>query len=199
MWVMIKREIPVDSEFKPERLSLHWAEPWGKLSDKELLNEIRHNEHMMEIVHDYLRGKYVDESSVEDSIMKHIKPIRRILEGIDRFRVNDGGGYCDNKMHKMRIHVNGQDVGVLSHEYSVPELDKLKMFINETHVLVCSDTVYKAMGSMTIRQSKIYEQALTDGCDSFQAEIVVSGGDPFIDVPQPVGWYRIKPEYNVFG
>ena len=116
MWIMIIREIPVDEEFRPERFSLHWAEPWEKLSDKELLHEIFHNEHMMELAIEYIREKHIDEyeralkiycdgchednpydlheiiygsdlvASVDDSITKHIKPIRRILEGVGRFR-----------------------------------------------------------------------------------------------------------------
>ena len=125
----------------------------------------------------------------------HHSKMIEMLESYTEF--DSPGGAEPNMFRRLRIHVNGQDVGILSHEYSILTKENMEMYLEDSHEFVPGTVAENKFSfpHMEEEEKTIYGAALLDGCTPVQAVKVLMGEDPQADFPPPIGHYRMKPNY----
>jgi hypothetical protein len=215
MWIMVIKELPVEEQYKPDPLSIHWALPWDNQYKERIKKMIFSDENIVEEVCDYLQIKkpYLRESigilgnsrsnrnkcknELANIIDKHTNQIVDLLSEKSFFYDNIWGGKVPNRIGKKRIIVNNEPVGIYPHEYSEVSHENMATYINEeVHTFVPAEVASEEIGLLTKLQKLISDQAQTDGCTLYQSQLVAVGRDPLVDFPPPLGWYKCREDYK---
>ncbi len=105
-------------------------------------------------------------------------------------------GFDPDTKNAVKIIYEGEAIRLYPHEFN-EDKGLLKELLVEQAVIFHPFAVApgKSLPNLTEEQREIYDAALVDGCDHFQALLVVFGKDPEDTLP-PTGWYELKPEYR---
>jgi hypothetical protein len=168
-WIMLIERLPVANA--PPKMSIHWSIPWP--------NE----DYAKDQKKRYSREYKYSADSVEDA----------------KYFWNDFGKE-PNWISARKIIYSNEHIRVFPHEYSLVGPGKLHEY-EEAYNLV-PDTYTQEIfmdRNLSKTQRIVFDSALLDGCDEFQAMLVAVGKDPTDEFP-PIGWWKLRPEYaQVFG
>lgn len=138
---------------------------------------------------------------VRNTIAKHVARQKRLDPGLTpdmTFAANEGPwGLEPNWNGAMLIRWQGADLRVFPHEaYQLSGKD-LGWLLSNAFEFVPIDGAAKRLVSEALdgETRPIYEAALLDGCTHEEA-LGVAMGQNILKVPEPLGWYRILPEYG---
>ena len=189
-WVLLTKKLP--TEISPPKLSVHFAIPWvnvdwvakvysrlSRISDEYLDLDFR--EYPMKHL------KY----NKEVHLSNKIKVLEKCPEKFD-----DMWGYTDNPIYDVGILFKGEKIRVHAHEYNIIKPEFLKEVFPGAYDFIPSSEIEDSFNSIKLTKEKkvIYEEALLDGCNEYQATQVVYCRE-VQDFPAPVGWYKPKLEY----
>ncbi len=170
MWITIIKKLPTNPS--PPKMSIHWSTPWPDMQYHERLME-RMNSPFSVVV-----------KAHEDSKLFY-----------------EMGGRSPNWKNAKGIIYKKERIRVFPHECSITNLENFKIFLKEgAYELIPYSEAGKILMDKQLSKGQrfIFDAALIDGCDDYQAMMVAIGKNPN-DVPPPMGWYRLREEYaNVF-
>ena len=99
-----------------------------------------------------------------------------------------------------KIVYQNNEIRIFPHEFSVLELEKLKLYIFESHDLMPGSVAEeKLMKELRGEKKLYYEAALLEGATEREAILTAMGVDITegqYEIPQ-IGWYKVKPEYGM--
>lgn len=87
-------------------------------------------------------------------------------------------------------------VRIFPHEFSEVSNKNLQLYLNEGVYKLIHVKALAQLLDVNLSKEKrvIYEAALLDGCDHYQAMMIALGQDP-IDTFPPIGWFKLTEEY----
>ncbi len=98
------------------------------------------------------------------------------------------------------IFFRGERIRVFPDEFSILSADRMSEYSKDSHMLIEEDvtgkTVTEAISLRGTRKT-IYEAALLDGCNHYEALMVASGSDLKGGLMPPIGWWKIRDEYGL--
>lgn len=118
-----------------------------------------------------------------------------------------GGQECDFLLAR-KVVVDGFDVRVFPHEFSVMNAEKMGIYVHGcdgdpgSHELVAGNVSESIMitEALNTDQAFLRDAAMLDGCNEQQALTVALGGDisdEQFDFPA-IGWYRLRDAYREY-
>ena len=180
MWILLTGHLPV--KYAPPRLSIFWSTPWP--NEKFVKQQEK---------------RYSNRYDLSD------QPTNQWKNQPDVFY--DMFGKDPNWAKARRIAYKEQDIRVFAHEFNQLTPENMALYVlgdddvDPSHDLV-SDSVASDMlvkGALDGESKPIYDAALMDGAEHGQALATALGHDitlPAADF-MPLGWYRLKPGYQV--
>jgi hypothetical protein len=202
-WIIIIREIPIQDP--PPVLSIFFCVPWAMLplpkgyedAKQERLNNIKT---VLYTQYDYTKSDVASMS--ETQILKLNKKYN-----IDSWYEDEPYGKFTEEAKRLlgavQIRYKGQQIRLFPEEYSELSRERMREYSEITiyhEVTGDFDELYQKPKDPD--SVLIYETALLDGCDKYQALNVLNGAtaEDMDDFPPPTGWYEIPVEYrNYFG
>lgn len=116
----------------------------------------------------------------------------------DTFFFDDLWGKEPNWKKARAIFYKGEKIRVFPHEFSVLKSENMASYANGNALeLVEDESITKVLGGRTLKtrsQHEVYDAALVDGCNHWEAMMVAFGEEPTGDFP-PVGWWRLREDY----
>ena len=184
MWIMLIKKLP--TEISPLKLSLFYSYKL-KPTEQEIERVLKAHDTEGYVYNNFIKSHYIDEQA-----KKTFKRIERMDKIPDLF----GWGYVPNELRAVWINYKNEKIKVYPHEYSIITPENLKLYMTNSHELVPDNYGTEQLKniSLTKGQRFIYDAALIDGCDEYQAMMVALGKDPS-EIPPPIGWWRCKQEY----
>jgi len=163
-WIMLRCKLPINPS--PPKMSIHWSQLWPDMA-------------------------------IFQRTMQHNEDLRRLC-GWGKFDRDDDlfydlYGVVPNFGKARKIIYRGSQIRVFSHECTF--ISDFKKFA-KAYDLIAGDTAGEMLMDrhLTKGQRFIFDAALMDGCDEYQAMLVVMGKE-VNDVPAPIGWFRLKESY----
>lgn len=209
-WIFLVNKLP--TEVAPPAMSIHYAIPWPmvnkdmeqsvekqrkkmrkllsrcSLIDEELLKETKDED-----LWDFLENDEVYEF-VEDNDWDLLEEFPEDKYGFAKS--------CDYRRLKgaMQIKFAGENIRVFPEEFTDVKLKSMKEY---TEIFTFHPTdLWNGLGTKPTDPDEkfIFEAALLDGCDEYQANNIVSGGDidSVDDFPPPLGWYECPMELGFY-
>lgn len=168
-WIMLRCKLPVD--LSPPKMSIHWSEMWADMVIFQ--RTVKHN--------------------VEYQRLFALDRLEKFSEDDDVFPDSVSGMNVPNFARARKIIYKGSQIRVFPHECTF--ISDFKKFA-EAYDLVAGDTAGEMLMDrhLTKGQRFVFDAALVDGCDEYQAMLVAMGKE-VNDVPAPVGWFRLKEDY----
>jgi len=189
MWIMLRRKPPTRPS--PPKLSFHWSEPWldGRHSDadlavKKLLNHVESTD----------PDGRLGGAEYRELMRKHKVQVNTGYSPANNAFLDFWGQLCPDWSEARAIIFMGEQIRVFPHEYELNH--SMKEYI-EAGALIFHEypEVTHALDVLSPAKKMIFEQALLDGCNEMQAQLVSMGKDPFLAEFPPTGWYEMHPEY----
>ncbi len=183
MWIMLTKKLP--TEVSPPKLSLFYSYS-HTITEEEKIRCLKSYFSGWEMNINVLQMIEGEES--RKKAIKKLKEMNSIPDGLFGSAPNDFNAVWINYKHK--------SIKVFPHEYSVMNKENLKEYMTESHELVVDDYTEELVRNRFTEKGnrKIFEAALLDGCDEFEAMMVAIGKDPS-EVPPPIGWWKCKEAY----
>jgi len=177
-WIMLTKKLP--TVVSPPKLSLHYSVPWE--IDLQTIKKLwkTHCFHALSP-----KKKTIDEMLQDLQSLDDVLPTSIF------------GGAEPNEAKARGIFWVGEKIKVWPHEYSVIPPERWPDYYPDVYELIFDDELKDLFTVFPVGEdSRVYEAALLDGCNDFQALLTAIGQD-IDDSPTPVGWFRIKPEYGL--
>ena len=211
-WIFIPNKLM--TEVAPPAMSIHYAVPWPMelpeawkknmrsqarelrrvLADSELVDTELLDETKDEDLWDFLENDEVYDyvSDYDDSLLDKVTD--------KGFNFWDISREVERQLGAMQIKFAGENIRIFPEEYSDISLDHMKEYV-QVYKFHPTD-LWNGLGAKPTDPDErfIYEAALLDGCDEFQATNIVNGGDieSVDDFPAPLGWYECPLEYGLY-
>ncbi len=117
----------------------------------------------------------------------------------DEFRPSEVEFEVDRRMNAMQIKFADENIRVFPEEYSEVTLENMKTYL-EFYIFHETD-LWNGLGNKPSDPDEkfIFEAALLDGCNDYQATNILNGGnaDSVDDFPAPLGWYECPKEVGL--
>lgn len=216
MWVMIIKKLSIQNP--PPRCSIHWAKNYdnldretkqfrGLFSFSSYLTEAHQNiayalmKYLCKGKEPYLKDYDISDitkNNVNSFYEQHREKIREFLADKDLYDPM-WMGLEPNYFGAKRIVFEEEEFVIFPHEYSIVSLENMHIYMEDSHELVPGNTAEKRFirDNLSKGQRRIYDASLVDGCNHRQAILNVMG-KPIDDFPEPIGWYKMKPEYQAY-
>ncbi len=197
-WVMIISQLPIETP--PPYMSIFFAIPYPMDIQSELKtiknNKIERVRRALWKFYGYER-EAVNEMSNEE-VLKLNENLEINLDLIDGIYYDDFQLDTNRRLGALQIRYEGQQIRVFPEEYSVIKKEHMPIYTSFCifhEVLSDFSDFWKKPKNPDERF--IYEAALIDGCNDFQANNVLSGknADEVDDLPPPNGWYEVPKKY----
>ena len=200
-WVMILNKLPIENP--PLAMSIFFAIPWAMEIPFEWeevkINKIKSVRRALWKFHGYERA-VVNTMSNEEvfKLNEKFKINLDLIDGIfyDRFQFD-----ADRRLGALQIRYEGQQIRVFPEEYSVIKKEHMQIYTSFCifHE-VLSDFSDFWQKPKNPDEKFIYEAALIDGCNNFQATNLLNGknADEIDDFPPPNGWYEVPKKYREY-
>ena len=200
-WVMITTRLPVKDP--PPFMSIFFAVPWPMdiptSWQKIKQDKIEDVKKVLYTLYDYSKE---DINLMSDDEIINLNKEHRI----DHSLIN--GNYynqfqfeVERRLNAMQIRYNGQQIRIFSNEYSDIKKENMALYA-ETFIFheVLSDFSDLWEKPKDPDEKFIYEAALLDGCNNFQASNILNGktAEEVDDFPVPNGWYEVPEIYRAF-
>ena len=177
-WIVLTVKLP--TEPSPPKLSIFYAIPW-------------------EIDVDRLKKQWRRYKGIKPDRIVTVNEMVKDLESVDA--ISDGIGFgCEPvEAGAMAIYYKGEKIKVWRYEYSEMKMENWPLYYPEMYDLIPDGKTAELMISLRLTKSQrpIYDAALVDGCNDYQALLVATGNN-VDDAPAPIGWFKIKPEYGKY-
>lgn len=197
MWILIKRDIPVQTEYRPQWLGIYWGVWW---IDSEQISRAFWNFYHEE-GEIFVKKRY-QESLIPPEVFENIYNEEKYPEEYEdvlkAFMKSDCFvtilGLDPNPARAVRIIVNNEAIKIWPHEYAEISNDKLISFLaDKAYISRPSNIAEEKIDDFIIEgiARTVYEEAVMDGCTDFEARLMVMGINVAerYDIP-PVGWYE---------
>ncbi len=189
-WIMLKRKLP--TIVSPPKLSIHFSIPW--VNEKWVKNIYSRLNHISNY---YIDLGFIEYPSPPRGYDKDVS-LRKMTEVLKKHAkiLKDIWGYTPNPVYDKGIQYKGERIRVHANEYTVLKSETMKELFPEAYNFIPSPEVKEFFGDIKLSKERkiIYEEALIDGCNEYEAMQIVYGKEVY-DFPAPVGWYRAKYEY----
>jgi len=188
-WIMLTKKLP--TVVSPPKMSIFYATPWNYDVDR-----VKREWFLYKYSHRGQSFKSFERNDKFPSLNEMVEELQEanITSVIDPVR----GGTEPTESTAVRIFYRGEQIKVWGHEYNDMKVENWSEFYPQAYDLI-PDTDVQTMymdTRLTKGQRTVFDAALVDGCNDFQALLVATGQD--IDgSPAPIGWFRIKPEYGL--
>lgn len=207
-WIFLVNKLP--TVVSPPAMSIHYAIPWPMEISKLSRSAIARLNRLRELL---LGSGFVDEDELE--AMDNKKLASFILQNDDVYDYLDetdselmdfscitGHDYYELKRlgGAMQIKFAGENIRVFPEEFSEVSLSNMKAYM-EKFIFHPNDLWNGLSVKPTDPDEKfIFEAALLDGCNEYQATNIVNGGDinSVDDFPAPLGWYECPLDYGLY-
>ena len=183
MWIMLIKKLP--TVVSPPKLSLFYSYKHRPTEDE-----------INRCLKAYIWAEYgglrvtahLEDKELRDKYIAIIKDTDKIRDGLF--------GYVPNEFKAVWIYYKNEKIKVYPHEYSILTPENLKSYMIKSHELMSDNYATEQIQNTKLCKGQrfVYDAALVDGCDDFQAIMVALGKDP-LDIPPPIGWWRCKPKY----
>ncbi len=216
MWVMIKKIIMVDVQYRPEFLGIYWAVPWIEASD---IRDAFYREYAEDYGVNLWTGvkrrrkstlqKDID-TAIPIEVFENIHDQKRypdeykeeLIAFVNRDRLSSCFGLSPNPAGAVRVITNHEAVKIWPHEYSSVSTQMLKQYIEErSHSLVVSTVAEEKLETDLLEGDAkvLFEHAVMDGCSDLEARLMAQGVDVSerYEIP-PTGWYQACPEIKAY-
>ena len=209
-WIFLIDKLP--TEVSPPAMSIHYAVPWpmkNSFMDKAVSKRARslrqvlsHCEYVdIELLNetedvdlwDFLENdkvyEYVQWECMRPDLLEPIKESDGFLRPYDYQRFRGA----------MQIKFAGENIRVFPEEFSDVSLPHMKEYL-EIYTFHPNDFWNGLAVKPTDPDEKfIFEAALLDGCNEYQATNILNGGDAdsIDNFPAPMGWYECPVKYGL--
>lgn len=189
---MIIKEVQVT--IPPPKLSFHWAQPWVN-------KEYAHKQFAKWVINNYPDYMMRARSTKLETLLSYFK-------GANPEKYDE----CYEEYSKEIIIYDSAGMGTEHNEagavFIIYEGEKIRLFPDEIQkdhsmplyieedllILHPSDAAQTEEEPLNDLQKVLYEHALVDGCNKFQATLTAFGKS-YADVQfPPIGWYEMRPE-----
>ena len=181
---MLIKKLPVDPS--PPKLSFHWAVPW--------VNKERMEEQLIRIASE-LNKRYRICQSKKMTVAEATKVMKKYYheeESEPDYYTNSLGNE-HNEAKALAIFYKDEKIKVWASECN-PNAHMSLYFEEGLLELVPFESTKHEVKIFSGVKKEIYDAALLDGCNKYQAELVATGKDPYNAELVPVGWYRMTRE-----
>ena len=207
-WIFIPNKLP--TEVAPPAMSIHYATPWPMTPSTLSKSAMGRLNRLRKLLSD---SNFIDAEKLDN--MDNGKLISFILANDDVYDFIDeresdlldfsnitGHDYYELKRlaGAMQIKFAGENIRVFPEEFSDITLEHMKIYLKifKFH----SITEWNGLSTKPVDPDErfIFEAALLDGCDEFQATNIVNGEDieSVDDFPAPLGWYECPLDYGLY-
>ena len=172
MWIMVKTKLP--TVVSPPKMSIHWSTPWPNKSIAE--SQKLHSEKALKL--------------------NFQNPIYEYDEKDDTHFILPFGS-VPNFARARAIIYKDEKIRVFPHEFSEISKESMRLYIQEKAIkLQFSERVASVWKDQKLSKGKniIFDAALLDGCDDYEAMMVALGQGPS-EIPPPIGWWKLREEY----
>lgn len=187
MWIMLT--VKLGTRPSPPRLAIFWSVPWP---------EVEHAKYQTSRLRQSAEAGY----SREDTRNLFLPDEQGGLVDPSIQEVTIGSWMSVSREHNWNgaraIFYKGEKIRVFPAEFKAMSNEFMKLFIEEGGLILHTDTVAEETAKAEVLDGvkrQIFEEALVDGCNNDQAQLVANGVDitlPNPDIP-PLGWYEMKP------
>ena len=207
-WVFLVDKLP--TEVAPPALSLHYAVPWpveNKREDKSFQKTCNKLRALLQ------RCSFVDEQALKETDASALWDFLENKEVFDFVANNDpillvrvhedtrSSAALENRRLKgaMQIKFAGENIRIFPEEFSDITPERMREYL-DFYVFHETD-LWSGLGLKPKDPDEkfIYEALLLDGCDEYQANNILNGGNfaSIDDFPAPLGWYECPKEYGL--
>ena len=209
-WIFLRDKLP--TVVAPPAMSIHYAIPWPMESKRmdevvekrlkklrSLLEECKYvGKNELEKTPDYRLSKFLLDINVYDFIKKWDSSLLDTLD-VECLGFNKLEEY-ERIKSAMMIQFAGEQIRVFPEEFSEVSVENMKAYTEE--FTFHPTDLWNGLGIKPTDPDEkfIFEAALLDGCDEYQANNIVSGGDidSVDNYPPPLGWYECPVELGLY-
>ena len=208
-WIMVITKLP--TEVAPPAMSIHWAEPWPITQPKKLevnfkkqaavLREVLRqycniDSQLLSETDDYDLWDFLENEEIYDFVSNYDDTLLDRLPEDYFFRGID----FERNQNAVKIKWNGEEIRVFPEEFSEISVENMKVY---TQVFTFHENnTWNDLSNIPRDPDErfIFEAALLDGCDAYQANNILVGGtaESINDFPPPIGWYECPMEYGLY-
>lgn len=207
-WIFLVDKLP--TEVAPPAMSLHYAIPWpmeNKFEDKSFKNTCKKLRNLLQ------RCSLIDEQDLKETDDSDLWDFLEDKEVFDFVTDNDpvllvrvhedtrSPAALENRRMKgaMQIKFAGENIRIFPEEFSDVTSEKMREYLD--FYIFHETDLWNGLGlkPKDPNEKFIYEALLLDGCDEYQANNILNGGDfdSIDDFPAPLGWYECPKEYGL--
>ena len=209
-WIFLVNKLP--TEITPPAMSIHYAIPWPMENTAMEKSVKKHRKEMRKLLS---RCSLIDEELLKETKDEDLWDFLENDDVYDFVADNDWNmledfpedeyGFakaCDYRRLKgaMQIKFAGENIRVFPEEFSDISLPHMKEYL-KVYTFHPNDFWNGLAVKPTDPDEKfIFEAALLDGCNEYQATNIVNGGDinSVDDFPAPLGWYECPLDYGLY-
>lgn len=207
-WIFIPNKLM--TEVAPPAMSIHYAVPWPMAPSTLSKSAMGRLNRLRKLLSD---SNFIDAEELDN--MDNHKLISFILANDDVYDFIDeiesdlldfsnitGHDYYELKRlaGAMQIKFAGENIRIFPEEFSDISLEHMKEYLKMYTFHPIDEWNGLGIKPTDPDEKFIFEAALLDGCDEFQATNIVNGGniDSVDDFPAPLGWYECPLEYGLY-
>ena len=198
-WVFLVDKLP--TEVAPPAMSLHYAVPWpmeNKHEDKSFQKTCKKLRALLQ------RCSFVNEQALKETDASALWDFVADNDPELLVRVHEdtrSPAALENRRMKgaMQIKFAGENIRGFPEEFSDITPERMREYLD--FYIFHETDLWNGLGlkPKDPDEKSIYEALLLDGCDAYQANNILNGGDfdSIDDFPAPLGWYECPKEYGL--